>query len=166
MDNDLIRKNEMSPRALLCVIDDTLEVRKALLFAYKRAQRTGADVIALACIAPPIGGSELIWGGVSKMAEEEARNIVIEMCEKYESEIFHAGDVTPVRMICEGEAISVIREKIAAHPEIKEIILAAGTQGNPGPLVEKLTRGGGDKITAPIIIIPDGMNEADIERTA
>lgn len=159
------RLSDTAPRALLCVIDESPEVRKALYFAAFRALRTGANIITLASLPPETGGSEFLWGGISKLAEDEKRDAVTKLCEEFEREIFTPHGLTPVRLVSEGDPVSLIREKIAAHQEIKEVILAAGGSENPGPLVEKLTRGAA-KIKIPLTVIPANMTEEDIERTA
>lgn len=151
-------------RKFLVVLDDTAECERALLYAAKRAQRTGGSVVAL-CIA---GTTEFQhWLGVETLMREEAEEEANEMLDRALLKLAQNVADEPERRVVIGNRIEGIRQAIEEDPAIAVLVLAAATGAEgPGPLVSAIAGGQSGGYPIPITIVPGGLTDEEIDAIA
>lgn len=148
-------------RIYLVVTDDTPEAEVALRFAARRAAKTGGGVEILALIEP----TEVIaWGGVQATIEEEARLHAEGLVAKAAGTILGESGLRPSIVVREGEGPRVIRDVIAANPDIAALVLGAAATGAPGPLVAHFAGAEAGALAVPLMVIPGSLDSAAIDR--
>ncbi|OAN65629.1 universal stress protein [Sphingomonas sp. TDK1] len=148
-------------RTYLVVIDDSPEAEIALRFAARRATKTGGNVEILALIPPP----EFVqWGGVMATIEEEARERAEALVMRAAGTLFAESGLTPSITVREGDGPKVVREMLAANPDVAALVLGAAPSGAPGKLVTHFTGADAGKLTVPVMIIPGSLDMDTIDR--
>lgn len=153
------------PRKFLVVVDDSPEFEAALRYAARRARSTGGHVVMLRTIAP--AASDAHWAGVRDEIERQTRAEAEATLNAWAGEAAERSGSTPVLLIERGEAQDCIRKVVGEDPDIKILVLAAGSNA-PGPLVAAVVKQGaaftGRKL--PVTIVPGELTEKDIEDLA
>lgn len=148
-------------RTYLVVIDETPEAEIALRFAARRAVKTGGNVEILALIPPP----EFVqWGGVMATIEEEARERAEALVARAAGTLFTESGLTPSITVREGDGVKVVREMLAANPDVAALVLGAAPSGAPGKLVTHFTGADAGKMRVPVMIIPGSLDMDAIDR--
>ncbi|MXP25193.1 universal stress protein [Altererythrobacter indicus] len=149
-------------RTYLVIIDETEEARVALRYAARRAADTNGAVQVLSLV-PKQGFNA--FGGVQATIEQEAYDraevLATSAAGSLAGEMHKMPQIT-VRM---GDDKIIIREYLAEHPEVSALVLGAGPDGNPGPLVSHFTTGAGS-LPCPVFIVPGSLAVEDIDRLA
>jgi hypothetical protein len=148
-------------RTYLVVIDESTESEIALRFAARRAVKTGGNVEILALIPKP---DFVQWGGVMATIEEEARQRAEALVARAAGTLFTESGLNPSITVREGDGAKVVREMIAANPEIAALVLGAAPSGAPGPLVTHFTGADAGTFSVPVMIIPGSLDVAAIDR--
>ncbi|MFM5908191.1 MAG: universal stress protein [Novosphingobium sp.] len=148
-------------RVYLVIMDETEEASVALRFAARRAVRTGGQVHLLA-IAPQ--QEFLAFGGLQATIEEEARTRAEVLVTSAAGSLASESGVVPVISVRQGEAIKVIGEYLAEHPEVSALVLGSAASGVPGPLVSHFSSVGVGALACPLYIVPGGLDEEAIDR--
>lgn len=154
------------PRKFLVVVDDSPEFEAALRYASRRARSTGGRVALLKVIP---GGSDEHWSGVREEIEREQRAEAEALLARLGEEATERSGSAPVFLIEAGEPQGAIKKVVNDDPEIKILVLAAGSGARgPGPLVSAVLKQGaafgGRKL--PVTIVPGELTEKDIEDLA
>lgn len=147
-------------RIYLTVIDDTPEALSALRFAARRAVKTGGGVEILA-VLPPQEFSP--FGGVQAAIEDEQREHAEGLVARAAGTLLEESGVRPSLTVRSGDGRRVIREMIAANPQIAALVLGAAADGAPGELVSHFAAEAGT-LTVPLMIVPGGLDAAAIDR--
>jgi hypothetical protein len=148
-------------RTYLVVIDESTESEIALRFAARRAVKTGGNVEILALIAKP----EFVqWGGVMATIEEEARQRAEALVVRAAGTLLTESGLKPSITVREGDGAKVVREMIAANPDIAALVLGAAPTGAPGPLVSHFSGADAGTFSVPVMIIPGSLDVAAIDR--
>jgi hypothetical protein len=147
-------------RTYLVVIDESPEAEIALRFAARRAVKTGGNVEILALIAKP---DFVQWGGVMATIEEEARQRAESLVMRAAGTLLSESGITPSITMREGDGPKVVREMIAANPNIAALVLGAAAAGAPGPLVTHFA-GADAGLRVPVMIIPGSLDRDEIDR--
>lgn len=151
----------MEHRTYLVVIDDSPEARVALAFAARRAAKTEGRVEVLAVVEP----QEFVqWGGVQEAIEEEQRLRIEASIAASVGEVMDAAGVVPKIVVRQGDAVKEVRAYIGTRDDIAALVLGAAPSGKPGPLVSHFTGNDSGKLPCPVLIIPGGLSEEDVER--
>ena len=153
-------------RKFLVVVDDSPEFEAALRYASRRARSTGGRV-ALLRIIP--GGSDEHWAGVRDEIQRQQRAEAEALLNRLGEEAQERSGAQPVFLIEEGEPQAAIRKVCGDDPEIKILVLAAGTGSRgPGPLVSAVLKQGGafGGRKLPVTIVPGELTDAEIEDLA
>jgi nucleotide-binding universal stress UspA family protein len=148
-------------RTYLVVIDDSDEARVALQFAARRAAKTDGAVEVLAVVEPQ---DFVQWGGVQAAIEEEQRLRIEGSVTASVGEIMDAAGIKPTIVIRQGEPVPVVRSLIGTRQDIAALVLGAAPSGNPGPMVVNFTGNDAGKLPCPVMIIPGGLSQEDLER--
>jgi len=148
-------------RTYLVVIDDSPEARVALRFAARRAAKTGGGVEVLAVVEPQ---DFVQWGGVQAAIEEEQRLRIEASVAASVGEIFDAAGIQPQIVVKPGEPVTAVRGYVGTRDDIAALVLGAAPSGNPGPLVNNFTGHDAGKLPCPVMIIPGGLSDEDLEK--
>ena len=146
-------------RKFLVILDDTRECLNAMRFAAMRAAHTGAGVEVLAIIPPEEFNH---WIGVGEIMREEARDRIRAHFEVFAKWMRDRQGVHPTLVIREGESVPEILAQIREDPEIGVLVLGAGAENGPGPLVAQLSRSSGT-LPVPITIVPGSLSKERLE---
>lgn len=143
------------------MIDDTPECEHALLYAARRAKKTGATVLALV-VAPQTEFQH--WLNVENLMREEAEEEANEMLDRSFAKLARYTPDEPERRIVFGNRTDGIRQVISDDPTIAVLVLAAavGSEG-PGPLVSAIASGQAGTYPVPITIVPGGLTPEEID---
>jgi len=150
-------------RKFMAVIDNTPECARAVLYAGRRAAKTGGGLV-LVYVCPPADFQH--WLGVEEIMRAEARETADAALHKFAQYAREKANVDPELVIREGVTAEEIGKLIEEDTDIANLVLAAGEdKEGPGPLVSSIAkRGSGFNI--PVTIVPSGMAEEDIEALA
>ncbi|NVK35945.1 MAG: universal stress protein [Rhodobacteraceae bacterium] len=161
-----IRKSneEGHRRKFLVVVDETPECDRALVYAAKRASRTGGVVKVLFVIAP---GDFQHWLGVEDIMRAEAREKADETLAKAAERIRAVAKTEPECVVLEGNNSEAIVHLIEEDADIAILVLAAavGADG-PGPLVSSVASKGVTSFPIPVTIVPGDLDDASIDALA
>ena len=160
-----LAREEGHRRKFLCVIDDTPECDRAVVYAATRARHTAGGLVLLYVIPP---GDFQHWRGVEEMmraeAMDEARQRLAATAERVHA---FAADIEAELIIREGEAAEEIHRLIEEDRDIAILVLAAGTGSEgPGPLVTSVAARSGPPFPIPVTIVPGDMSDEDITAVA
>ncbi|ETW11839.1 UspA domain-containing protein [Roseivivax marinus] len=146
-------------RKFLVVLDDSRECLNAMRFAAMRAAKTGGGVAILSVIPPDEFNH---WIGVGDIMREEARERIQAHFEVFAKWMRDRQKVDPELVIREGDPVTQIVAQVGDDPDIGVLVLGAGTDGGPGPLVTQLTRNSGS-LPIPITIVPGDLSKERLE---
>ena len=148
-------------RVYLVIMDDTAEALVALRFASRRAIKTGGALHIIALIEPQ---PFVAFAGVQATIDEEARERAQTTAATAAGSILSDGGAMPVISVQQGDAVKVVREYLDQHPEISALVLGAGIEGGPGPLVSHFACSHAGTLPCPVFVVPGSLGEDDIDR--
>lgn len=148
-------------RIYLTVIDDTPEAEIALRFAARRAVKTGGGVEILSLLPPQ---EFIAFGGVQATIEEEARLHAEGLVTAAAGALLEESGLRPSITVREGDGPKIIREIIAADPQIAALVLGAAASGAPGELVTHFAGTDAGALPVPLMIIPGSLTAEQIDR--
>ncbi len=151
----------MSTPGFLTVIDDTPEATLALRFAARRARAVGGTLHILAPL-PPL--DPVAWADVAATIDAEERAEAEESARLAAQALSAEHGVTPTISVARGEPIEMVRELALADPTITTLVLATAASGAPGPLVSAFTGVDAGLLPIPVLIVPGGLSDVDIDR--
>lgn len=146
-------------RKFLVILDDSRECLNAMRFAAMRAAKTGGQVQILSIIPPDEFNH---WIGVGEIMREEARERIEVHFEVFAKWMRDRQGVDPELVIREGDPVPELLAQIREDEDIGILVLGAGTDKGPGPLVNQLTRNAGT-LPIPITIVPGDMSKERLE---
>jgi nucleotide-binding universal stress UspA family protein len=151
-------------RKFLVVIDDTPECTRALLFAARRAERTGGGLVLLYVIVP----SEFTqWVGVENIMRAEAMEEAEASLGRYADMVRNWSSIEPQLAVREGVRAEEIVKLIEEDEDIAVLVLAAGAdKEGPGPLVSALAGKASGTFPVPITIVPGSLDDESISALA
>jgi nucleotide-binding universal stress UspA family protein len=153
------------PRKFLVVVDDSPEFEAALRYTARRARSTGGHLVMLRII--PQAASDAHWAGVREEIERQTRAEAETSLNAWAAEAAERSGSTPILLIERGDPQACIRKVVGEDPDIKILVLAAGSSA-PGPLVAAAVKQGaaftGRKL--PVTIVPGELTEKEIEDLA
>lgn len=152
-----------APRVFLVVIDESEEMRTALRYACRRAQRTCGRV-ALLHVIEPAEREVQNWLGVGRVMEEEARAAAEQRIQALATEVYEQTGALPTVHIRHGRAQDELLALLGEEPSISLLVLAtARNASNPGPLVTWLMGNLGRKIRLPVTLVPGELGPEEID---
>jgi nucleotide-binding universal stress UspA family protein len=148
-------------RIYLVVVDDSPEAEIALRFAARRAVKTGGGVEILTLI--PL--QEFIaFGGVQATIEEEALLHAEGLVTAAAGTLVDESGLKPSITVRQGDGPKIIRDIIAANPDIAALVLGAAPSGSPGTLVSHFAGSDAGALPVPVMIIPGSLSREAIDR--
>lgn len=152
------------PRTFLVVVDETEEMRAALLFAARRAHNTGGVVALLHVIEPPEFAH---FAAIGARMEDENREKAEQLMQRCAAETVKFSGRMPVLFIRNGDPQDELLKLLDEDPGISILVLAAGSGAEgPGPLVSALTGKMAGKLRVPLTIVPGTLSDEEIHRLA
>ena len=148
-------------RTYLVVIDDTPEAGIALRFAARRAIKTGGGVEILSLIDPP---EFIAFASVQATIEAEAHAHAEALVAEAAGALGAEAGLIPAITVRSGEGPRVVREMIAANPDIAALVLGAAAGGAPGPLVAHFAGNDAGALPVPVMIVPGSLTPEQIDR--
>ena len=146
-------------RKFLVVLDDSTECLNAMRFAAMRASNSGGGVVVLSVIPPDEFNH---WIGVGEIMREEARDRIQAHFEVFAKWMRDRQEVNPDLVIREGETVDEIIRLIGEDAQIGILVLGAGSDKGPGPLVTQITRMAGS-LPIPVTVVPGDMSKERLE---
>lgn len=148
----------------IVVVDDTPECARAIHFAARRASRTGASMVMLAAVDPP---DNFEWIGVGEAMVAEAQEEAQKRLDEAAKEARNAAGLEPEQVIVVGDKAEAIAKVIEEDEDISFLVLAAGAgKDGPGPLVSTIAGKAASTFPIPIVIVPGGLSDDEIEALA
>lgn len=148
----------------LVVADESAECVRAIHFAARRAGRIGAGIIMLA-VTEAVDFQH--WLGVGDVMKAEAEDKARALLERYASIGRSLAGIEPEMVVRSGSKAEEIRALIEADADISFLVLAAGTSAEgPGPLVSLLAGKAAGSFPIPVVIVPGGLSDAEIDALA
>ena len=148
-------------RIYLVVVDDSPEAEIALRFAARRAVKTGGGVNILSILPPQ---EFIAFGGVQATIEEEARLHAEALVAGAAGTLLEESGLRPSITLKQGDGPRIIRDMIAANPDIAALVLGAAATGAPGPLVTHFAGTDAGALPIPLMIIPGSLTRDAIDR--
>ncbi|WP_430513735.1 universal stress protein [Pannonibacter phragmitetus] len=161
-----IRKSfeEGHRRKFLVVVDDTPECDRAIIYAAKRAARTGGVVTLLFVIAP---GDFQHWLGVEDIMRAEAQEEAEKTLARAAGRARAVARTEPELVIREGNKSDEIIKLIESDDDIAILVLAAGMSSEgPGPLVTSIAGKAAGNFPIPVTIVPGNLGDDEIAALA
>ncbi len=147
----------------LIVADESAEFSKALRFAAKQAHANGVRVGILYVM--PKEGEFLHWGNVEALMESEKRTAAEAFLLETARKVYSFNGVVSALFIAEGQASKAIIDVINDNLNIAKLVLGGSTHsGGPGPLTDFFAHKGLSQLRVPLTIVPDHIEEEDIDR--
>ena len=146
-------------RKFLIILDDTPEMLNAMRYAAIRASKTGGGVEMLAIVSPE---EFQVFMGVADVMRAEAREKIEAHFQIFKSRMEKREGVTPTLAIREGDKIEEVIAHVKSDPEIGVLVLGAGAEKGPDPLVAALTGRRMSEMHVPITIVPGAMTTEEI----
>ena len=151
-------------RKYLVIIDDTEECDRAVFWAAKRAGRTKSQIVMLRVIEP--GDRNQQWLGVADIMKAEQQEEANAALDKFAARAYQIAEISPDRVIREGETTQEIVKLIDEDADIGILVLAAATgKEGPGPLVASVAKTAGAFPIA-VAIVPGHLSDEDLEAMA
>lgn len=148
-------------RVFLVVADDTPEMAKALRFAARRATHVGGTLGILRIIEP---ADFQHWAAVGNLMRGEAREEAEKFLQECAAKVSEFCDRLPVLYLREGDTKDEVLKLIEEDPDIRVLVLGAAADGKgPGPLVSFLTRKVVGKMRIPVMLVPGGLTDEEID---
>lgn len=147
-------------RTYLVVIDETPEAARALRYAARRASRTGGAV-TIATFLPP---REFVqWGGVQATLDEEARDKARALVSRAAGTVLDNLGVPASVTVRDDDPVTGLRALMEGG-DVTALVLGAAADGAPGPLVQHFAGQGIGGLPCPLMIIPGGLSDAEVDR--
>lgn len=148
----------------MVVVDETPECERAVHFASRRAARTGASILMLSVTTPP---DEFEWIGVADAMLAEAQAQAQVRLEAAAASARSSAGVDPEQVTRVGTKAEEIVKLIEEDEDISFLVLAAGTGAEgPGPLVTTIAGKSSSTFQIPVVIVPGGLTDEEIEALA
>lgn len=159
-----IRPIKKRVRKLLVVVDESPESKVAIRFAAARAAHiTGGELILFHCIRP---GEFQHWVAVADRMREEAYEEAETLLKEVADRLNNYCGVSPEIKVVEGEPKDQLKEFILSQEDIFGLVLGAGAQGEPGPLVDYFTGSEIGDLPCPVMLVPGNMTNEQVDSMA
>ena len=143
----------------LVIVDDTEELEIAVKFAAKRALSTQGGVILLNVIEH---FDPQQWQSVEDIILQEAHELAQKKLKKWSKVVHELTKITPELLVKEGIPSEKIIETLESDSDIRFLVLAAAGGDQPGPLVKLLGGQKSGKLPVPIVLVPQGLTEEEL----
>jgi nucleotide-binding universal stress UspA family protein len=152
------------PRKFLVLVDDSPEFEAALRYACRRARSTGGRVALLRAIPRT---SDEHWSGVREEIERQQREEAEQLLSRLGEEAAERSGAPPIFLIEPGAPQEAVAKVAGDDPDIKILVLAAGSRDLGGLVSHVLKHGAGSSgRRLPVTVVPGALTEAEVEDLA
>ncbi len=145
---------------ILCVVDESPELRAAIRYAGLLARQQGRDVALLFALEPV---DVQHWQSVEELMRQEKQQEAEVILSKWSILLEELCGRKPGQFIQEGKAASLIPVLLDTEPGIKHLVLAAAEEyNNPGPLVSMLAGSSAGNLRVPVTVVPGKLSNEQI----
>jgi nucleotide-binding universal stress UspA family protein len=150
----------MGRKIILCVIDQSDELRAAVQYAAHYACLHKSSVGLLYTIEP---ADFQEWRMVADLIEEETQTAAQHAMQKWSLVIESLTGEKPVTFIRKGTLKEELLKLLAEQREISQLVLASAANAeNPGPLISALTTKLCSLLQVPLTIVPGSLTDEQI----
>ena len=145
----------------LVIVDETAEWDRAVYYASRWAVRVGGGVVMLRVIETEDQNQQ--WLGVAEVMRAEAEEAANAALDRAAGRANGIAAITPERVIREGTPTDQILDVIENDVDISMLVLAAsaGPEG-PGPIITTTAKMVGT-FPIPVVVVPGGLSDEDID---
>ncbi|QQN75916.1 universal stress protein [Croceicoccus sp. YJ47] len=147
-------------RTYLVIMDETPEAKVALRFASRRAAKTGGSVHLIALVPKQ---AFVAFGGVQATIEEEAKSRAEVLVMAAAGSLLAESGRMPSISVRVGDGAKVVQDYLTENAQIAALVLGAAAEGSPGPLVHHFANHKAGQLPCPLMIVPGGLSEEDID---
>lgn len=147
-------------RVYLVIMDETPEARVALRFASRRATKTQGAVHIIALVPKQ---QFVAFGGVQATIEEEAKSRAEVLVMAAAGNLLSESGRMPAISVKVGDGAKVVADYLAEHGEVAALVLGAAAEGTPGPLVSHFAGQRAGQLPCPLMIVPGGLTDEQID---
>ena len=150
-----------SPRVFLVVVDDSKEMRAALRYACRRAQKT-RGCVALLWVIQSVELQQYTLLGRHMVSE--VRSQAEEHLQRLSEKVVQISGRKPLLFIREGETQEELMRLLEEEPRISVLVLAANDSVEDlGPLVSAVTGPLQEVLRIPATIVPGSLTDQEID---
>ena len=150
-----------SPRVFLVVVDDSKEMRAALRYACRRAQKT-CGCVALLWVIQSVELQQ--YALLGRHMVDEVRSQAEEHLQRLSKDVVQISGRDPLLFIREGETHEELLKLLEEEPTISVLVLAANDAVEDlGPLVSAVTGPLQEKLQIPTTIVPGSLTDQEID---
>jgi nucleotide-binding universal stress UspA family protein len=148
----------------LVVLDETEECDRAIVFTARRAARTGATMTMLAVTEVEKNQD---WIAIGDIMQQEAEERAAAHLDLAATRVRNLVDIEAEQIIRSGSKIEQVLALIEADADIALLVVGAScaTEG-PGPLVTLLSGKAAGTFPVPVVVVPGGLSDEDIQALA
>ena len=148
----------------LLLADGSPGFEAAMRYAVRRAQVVRGHV----CLLHVIGSDDFVhWEGVEAQIRAEQRAQAEQYLQDVAQKIQVMSGLCPSLYVREGNAQSVLEQVIHEDPLISALVLGASSNAaNSNSLIQHFTGKGITKLSVPLVIVPDHLDEDKIDSVA
>ncbi len=151
-------------KKFLIVIDESVEFKKAIYFAAKRAINTNGTLSMLYIIDPATNAQ---WSTIENLIEQEATSEAKKKCRYWANEIKNTFNIETEIILKLGDKVEEILKLVQEDKSIRFIVLASSPNNeDPGPIIKAITGKKIKNLSIPVVIVPGSMTEKDIDLIA
>lgn len=132
-------------------------------YAARRAAGVGGEVLLVSVLPSP---DPVEWGAVRDAIVADARDKAQALLDRAADDAAEWIGTRPRTRIVEGEVGPAVLAALAAEGERAALVLGAAAKGAPGPLVAWFTGERAGSLPCPVVIVPGGLSERDIDALA
>ncbi|RVQ69766.1 universal stress protein [Croceicoccus ponticola] len=147
-------------RVYLVIMDETPEARVALRFASRRAAKTNGAVHIIALVPKQ---QFVAFGGVQATIEAEAKSRAEVLVMAAAGNLLNESGRMPAISVKVGDGAKVVADYLVEHGEVAALVLGAAAEGAPGPLVAHFAGQRAGQLPCPLMIIPGGLSDEQID---
>lgn len=159
-----VRPIKKRVRKLIVVVDNSPESTIAIRFAAARAAHiTGGSLTLFHCIRP---GEFQHWVAVADRMREEAHEEAETLLKDVAERLHDYCGISPDIYIAEGEPSEELPKYMMSQGDLFGLVLGAGPEGEPGPLVDYFSSNASSELPCPVIIVPGNMTYEQVDAMA
>jgi len=151
-------------RKFVVVMDSSPEAKVSLKFASARASHVEGGTLVIFHVIPP--GEFHHWVAVQNAMAEETKDQAREMLKEVAAFVEEEYGLEPEIVIREGKPKAELQAYVEKTRDLFALFLGAHPEGDPGPLVDYFSGPLCGSLKCPVVIVPGGMTDEQINEMA
>ena len=151
-------------RRFVVVVDNTPECHVAIHFAALRAAHVEGGQLVFFHVVPPAEFQH--WMAVEDRMREESIEEAHEALAREARDVREIVDLEPEMIVRSGNVKDELQTFIEEEDDIFALFLGANAEGDPGPLVQYFCGNLSGSLKCPVVIIPGGLTDEQVQAMA